>query len=124
MMNDDTLTPRQVIDFVAPLLRTTPEAVCSASRQRPTSTARHLCAYIMRKHIPEITYREIADNLGGRDCATVLNSVRRVRGFLDTDCAQTTRIVRYVEQNLVRSSIAVDPNQMTFAWMLTSCPQP
>lgn len=114
-----TLTPEILIEFVAPLMRTTPERIVSKISAEPECSARNVCAYLMYEHLPSITYREIAEILGWANHGSTYYSVRRVRGFLDTGCLQTTRIVRYVEENLVRSTTSVDPNQTAFAWMLT-----
>ena len=118
-MHNGTLTPNRVIEEVALLLRTTPGAVLSDTRQEPVRSARNLCAYIMRQHIPSMSYREIAQSLGRTNHSTAMSSVRRIENAMDTDDGMR-QLITAIERGLTQVQLPTDPNQMAFAWMLTS----
>jgi len=112
------LLPDEIIATVARMMRTTPADILSPTRREPVRTARAICAYLMRRDIVFMTYREISETLGRRDHATAINSVRRVEDLLESRCPKIREIIEAFE--LAVSETEADPDQLEFHWMLTT----
>ena len=63
-------------------------------------TARHICAYLMRRHLPRLTFKRIATLLGRKDHAAAINSVRMIENAIATGDEAVICAVRQLEKEL------------------------
>ncbi len=60
------------------------EDIKSQSRQQKISKARNICMYVIKDILKDITYQEIGDFFG-KDHATVLHSLKKIKSAVETD---------------------------------------
>ena len=86
------LTADSIIEMSAAAFGTTSEAIRSRLNTQPTTFARHLAAWLMRKYLPGWSFERIARVLG-RDHSTVISSVQSIQNALDVgDAAMIKRV--------------------------------
>ncbi len=79
-----TSSPEKIQEEVARLWRVRAEALCSKTRTRNVTEARHVAMYAIRQ-ILALPLKEIGGLFGGRDHSTVLYSIQKVEGRLESD---------------------------------------
>jgi len=80
--------PTDVERVVGNYLGVTRDAICGKSRDRTTSLARALTAFLVRKHT-SMSFPEIGRALGNKNHTTILMAVRRVEKTLRQEGAVT-----------------------------------
>lgn len=78
------LTPQYIIDFVCGYYRTPIDVVFTKTRKVEICLVRQIIQYLMHKHC-SFGSAEIGKKTGGRDHATVLNSIKRIKDYLDSN---------------------------------------
>ena len=77
-------SPERIQEEVARSWRVRAEALCSKTRTRNVTEARHVAMYAIRQ-ILALPLKEIGGLFGGRDHSTVLYSIQKVEGRLESD---------------------------------------
>ena len=77
-------SPEKIQEEVARSWRVRAEALCSKTRTRNVTEARHVAMYAIRQ-ILALPLKEIGGLFGGRDHSTVLYSIQKVEGRLESD---------------------------------------
>lgn len=77
-------SPEKIQEEVARSWRVRAEALCSKTRTRNITEARHVAMYAIRQ-ILALPLKEIGGLFGGRDHSTVLYSIQKVEGRLESD---------------------------------------
>ena len=75
---------KDIIRTVAEYYNVPAEAVCSGTRSKEVSTARHTVAYLAKK-MTAYSLSEIGEMLGGRTHPTILHSLKLMNDLLETD---------------------------------------
>lgn len=70
-------TSRSLLNIVSEVTRFPPSALTGISRLSPVVKARHISAYLLKKHTKQ-SLPQIGRVLGGRDHTTILSACRRV----------------------------------------------
>ncbi|MBP3227225.1 MAG: chromosomal replication initiator protein DnaA [Bacteroidaceae bacterium] len=78
------VTVNDVLVAVAKQTGVTRRDIGSKSRRAPVVAARHMAAYLLKKHL-DLRYTDIGEALGGRDHSTVLHALRQADARLATD---------------------------------------
>lgn len=58
--------------------------LCSQSRRQPVNQIRQTAAYLAST-LTELSNMQIGDNLGGRTHATILHSIKHIKGLAETN---------------------------------------
>lgn len=101
ILNDDQPTPitvERIIEEVAKTYNVTPEDIRSKKKSSPISVARQVSIYIVRE-ITQMSQEAIGDEFGGRDHATVVYSLQKVKKTIDKD-EHTKSIVDDIIKNI------------------------
>jgi chromosomal replication initiator protein len=85
------LTTESVIEAVAAYFQLTPAAMASQRRDRHAAMARHVASFLLREELHK-SLDSIGSALGGRNHATVLNSLRKVKQELTQGTAYGSAI--------------------------------
>lgn len=88
-----SLSMQEVIDAVASFFNVQDKVICSESRSREVTMARHMVSYLGKKHT-ECSLSEIGTRLGGRTHATVLHSVKLVEDQMEHDPVMRHRVAQ------------------------------
>lgn len=75
---------KEIVRTVAEYYNVPPESVCSGTRSKEVSTARHTVAYLAKK-LTAHSLTEIGEMLGGRTHPTILHSLKLMNDLLETD---------------------------------------
>lgn len=86
------------------------EQILSKSRQKQIVTARHLYSSYARSHL-KLTFTEIGKHLGGKDHATVLNSLKVVRNLMFVRDEKMVQLVKAINEELKTSMNETKINQ-------------
>jgi chromosomal replication initiator protein len=77
-------SPEKIQEEVARSWRVRAESLCSKTRTRNVTEARHVAMYAIRQ-ILALSLKEIGGLFGGRDHSTVLYSIQKIEGRLESD---------------------------------------
>lgn len=78
------ITPEQIIQICADLFGVQVKDIKCITRKHPIVFARHAACYYMKNFL-KITLKEIGNELGGKDHATIINSIREWTDMMDSD---------------------------------------
>lgn len=101
ILNDDQPTPitvERIIEEVAKTYNVTPEAIRSKKKSAPISAARQVSIYIVRE-TTQMSQEAIGDEFGGRDHATIVYSLQKVKKTIEKD-DHTKAIVDDIIKNI------------------------
>lgn len=90
-------TPDMIIEAVSKYFGLEPEDIISPRRDRQIVQPRHIAFYLCRE-LTDLSTSRIGDEFGGRDHATILNGISKIRNALKTD----DTIKNYVEDITMR----------------------
>lgn len=76
------MKPRALVAAVAKEFGMTATAIGGIKKHAPFIRARAICVHLLRKHF-RLSYKEIGAELGGRDHATILASLRAAERYLE-----------------------------------------
>ena len=77
--------------------RITETELCSQSRRQPVNQIRQTVAYLAST-LTELSNIQIGDSLGGRTHATILHSIRHIKGLAETDAAFRKELENLAEE--------------------------
>lgn len=77
-------TPEMVISTVAEYFNITPEDILGPRRDKPIVQPRHIAYYLCRE-LTSLSNKRIGDEFNGRDHATIINGIGKIRTALKTD---------------------------------------
>lgn len=101
ILNDDQPTPitvERIIEEVAKTYNVTPEDIRSKKKSAPISAARQVSIYIVRE-TTQMSQEAIGDEFGGRDHATIVYSLQKVKKTIEKD-DHTKAIVDDIIKNI------------------------
>ena len=90
-------TPETIITAVAEYFELTPEDIIGPRRDKPIVVPRHIAYYLCRE-LTELSNKRIGDEFNGRDHATIINGIGKIRTAIKTDVA----VRNYVEDITMR----------------------
>ena len=96
MSKDQSMSIDSIIRVVAEYFNISPYDIKGKKRTKSVVTPRQIAMYIARS-ITEFSTTEIGYEFGGRDHTTVMHSVQRVEGMIQSDIAVNNSV-----QNLIR----------------------
>lgn len=79
-------TPEMIIRAVADFFRLAPEDLLGPRRDRPIVQPRQIAYYLCRE-LTDLSTNRIGDEFGGRDHATIINGIGKIRAAVKTDPA-------------------------------------
>ncbi len=82
--NKKTLNLSYIVDIVAEHYELTSQEIFSKNRSAKISYSRHIAIYLCKKYL-DMSLTEIGKSIGGRDHATVMNSIKRIEKDIKTD---------------------------------------
>ena len=91
-------TPEIIIRETARYFQLSEEDLRGQSRSKNTAQARQISMYLMRT-LTELSLQAIGEQYEGRNHATVLSSIRKVEGLIQTDPKVST-VVRDITSNI------------------------
>ncbi|MDT8340592.1 MAG: chromosomal replication initiator protein DnaA, partial [Longimicrobiales bacterium] len=85
------LTPQEIRRVVAEVWQVRPDALTSKRRTRDVTVPRQVAMFLV-KELLDLPLVQIGDLFGGRDHSTVIHSIRKVQGELETDATLRNRV--------------------------------
>ncbi len=82
--NKKTLNLSYIVDIVAEHYELTSQEIFSKNRSAKIAYSRHIAIYLCKKYL-DMSLTEIGKSIGGRDHATVMNSIKRIEKDIKTD---------------------------------------
>ena len=79
------LNGQKIINTVADYYKLEPSQITGKTRTSQLVLARHICMYLMRYMLTEISLKQIGSLLGGKDHTTVMSGISNVEKGLKTD---------------------------------------
>lgn len=76
--------PHRIYDIVCDFYGMDKKAVLSKNRRKNLAMCRHITAYFLRRYT-NMNLKEVGAFLGNRDHTTILNSVKQMKGWMQTD---------------------------------------
>ncbi len=101
ILNDDQPTPltvEKIIEEVAKTYSVTADDIRSSNRAASVSTARQIAIYVVRE-ITQMSQASIGEEFGGRDHATVLYAIQKVKDLINKD-SRTKEIIEDIIKNI------------------------
>lgn len=77
-------TPEMIIQTVADYFNLTPEDIIGPRRDKPIVHPRHVAYYLCRE-LTDLSNKRIGDEFNGRDHATIINGIGKIRTAIKTD---------------------------------------
>lgn len=88
--------PNFIIELVAGYFGITPEVLTGRKRDSKTSLARQIAIYIMREE-SHCTLTQISQELGNRDCSTILYNYHKIKEQLKTELKLRSQIAEILQ---------------------------
>jgi chromosomal replication initiator protein len=99
------ISPEEILEFICRECNVNIDAVRGKSRKGPVAQARHISIYFIRKHLSNLTLKEIGETFGGKDHSTILHSIKAVDIQMETDknfLAKVEEIEKKLNKNIKR----------------------
>ena len=96
--NEYIPTAQAVVDFICSTYHIDEDVLRGQSRGREVVNARQIAMYLMR-NLTNLPLKEIGEEFGGRNHATVLSSIRKVEELLKSD-PEIAATVRDITSNI------------------------
>jgi len=94
-----TLGPVEILEGVSAITGIPKDEVLSVRRTKDVSECRQICMFLTRR-LTQMSYQEIGDYFGGRNHATVIAAVKRIKQRMDADTHYRKKLEN-IEKNLV-----------------------
>ena len=96
--NEYIPTPDNILDYISKYYGIEKEIICGQQRVKDAVAARQIAMYLMR-NLTNLPLKEIGEEFGGRNHATVLSSIRKVEELLKSD-PEISATVRDITSNI------------------------
>ena len=96
--NEYIPTPDNILDYISKYYGIEKEIICGQQRVKDAVAARQIAMYLMR-NLTNLPLKEIGEEFGGRNHATVLSSIRKVEELLKSD-PEIAATVRDITSNI------------------------
>ncbi|MGB3131791.1 MAG: chromosomal replication initiator protein DnaA [Saprospiraceae bacterium] len=99
------ISPEEILEFICRECNVNIDAVRGKSRKGPVAQARHISIYFIRKHLSNLSLKEIGETFGGKDHSTILHSIKAVDIQMETDksfLAKVEEIEKKLNKNIKR----------------------
>lgn len=82
---NNEITPDYIINIVSDHMNVPYNDIISSKRSQEIVMARQVAIYFCRKYMERYSLQQIGACFGGRDHSTVLNAIKKINGFMESD---------------------------------------
>lgn len=97
---NEAYTPDVIIMTVCEYFKVTKDSLMKHDRRSEYVMPRHIAAFFIKKHFKTMGFKMIGEIFAGRNHATIINSIKVVNNYIDTD-NNIKEVVRKIESMLL-----------------------